>query len=176
MFAGTNRPEAVFVANDHMAFAAMDVLRFELGLRVPDDVSVIGFDDVPPAAWPAYDLTTVRQAGVRDGRGNREHADREHREPRHTTPQRVPSRAADSPHVGTHAERNALLKGFDSKYRDFPDYILGVTREVWEGRGVGTLRSFYAPDIVVRSPASVGGRQRAGHRRHHGDAGGVSRP
>ena len=49
----------------------------------------------------------------------------------------------------------ALLKGFDPKYRDFPDYILGVTREVWEGRGVGTLRSFYAPDIVVRSPASV---------------------
>ncbi|MDE0459812.1 MAG: LacI family DNA-binding transcriptional regulator [Chromatiales bacterium] len=61
MFAGTIRPDAVFVANDHMAFATMDVLRFELGLRVPDDVSVVGFDDVPPAAWPAYDLTTVRQ-------------------------------------------------------------------------------------------------------------------
>ena len=61
MFAGADHPDAVFVANDHMAFAAMDVLRFELGLRVPDDVSVVGFDDVPPAAWPAYDLTTVRQ-------------------------------------------------------------------------------------------------------------------
>ena len=61
MFAGADRPEAVFVANDHMAFAAMDVLRFELGLRIPGDVSVVGFDDVPPAAWPAYDLTTVRQ-------------------------------------------------------------------------------------------------------------------
>ena len=61
MFAGADHPDAVFVANDHMAFAAMDVLRFELGLRVPDDVSVIGFDDVPPAAWRAYDLTTVRQ-------------------------------------------------------------------------------------------------------------------
>ena len=44
-----------------MAFAAMDVLRFELGLRVPEDVSVVGFDDVPPAAWPAYNLTTYRQ-------------------------------------------------------------------------------------------------------------------
>ena len=44
-----------------MAFAVMDVLRSELGLRVPDDVSVAGFDDVPPAAWPAYDLTTFRQ-------------------------------------------------------------------------------------------------------------------
>ena len=61
MFGSPDRPDAVFVANDHMAFAAMDVLRFELGLRIPDDVSVVGFDDVPPAAWPAYDLTTVRQ-------------------------------------------------------------------------------------------------------------------
>ncbi|MEZ5934540.1 MAG: LacI family DNA-binding transcriptional regulator [Alphaproteobacteria bacterium] len=61
MFATEDRPDAVFVANDHMAFAAMDVLRSELGLRLPADVSVIGFDDVPPAAWSAYDLTTVRQ-------------------------------------------------------------------------------------------------------------------
>ena len=55
------RPDAVFVANDHMAFAVMDVLRHELGLSVPDDVSVVGFDDVPPASWAAYNLTTVRQ-------------------------------------------------------------------------------------------------------------------
>lgn len=61
MFAAADRPDAVFVANDHMAFAVMDVLRFELGLRVPEDVSVVGYDDVPPAAWPAYALTTVRQ-------------------------------------------------------------------------------------------------------------------
>ncbi|MEM1048406.1 MAG: LacI family DNA-binding transcriptional regulator [Pseudomonadota bacterium] len=61
MFAGKDRPDAVFVANDHMAFAVMDVLRFELGLGVPFDVSVVGYDDVPLAAWPAYDLTTVRQ-------------------------------------------------------------------------------------------------------------------
>ena len=61
MFARPDRPDAVFVCNDHMAFAVMDVLRFELGLKVPADVSVAGFDDVPPARWPAYDLTTVRQ-------------------------------------------------------------------------------------------------------------------
>jgi DNA-binding LacI/PurR family transcriptional regulator len=54
-------PEAVFVCNDHMAFAVMDVLRFELGLKVPNDVAVVGFDDVPPARWAAYDLTTFRQ-------------------------------------------------------------------------------------------------------------------
>ncbi|ROU02921.1 LacI family DNA-binding transcriptional regulator [Histidinibacterium lentulum] len=65
LFAGPDRPDAVFVANDHMAFGVMDVLRHELGLSVPGDVSVVGYDDVPPAAWPAYDLTTVRQAATR---------------------------------------------------------------------------------------------------------------
>jgi len=54
-------PDAIFVANDHMAFAVMDVLRFKLGLRVPEDISVVGYDDVAIAAWPAYDLTTVCQ-------------------------------------------------------------------------------------------------------------------
>ncbi len=54
-------PDALFAGNDHMAIAALDVLRLELGLRVPQDVAVVGFDDVPQAAWGAYRLTTVRQ-------------------------------------------------------------------------------------------------------------------
>jgi len=54
-------PDAVFVANDHMALAVMDTLRYEIGLKIPQDVSVIGYDDVPASAWPAYHLTTVRQ-------------------------------------------------------------------------------------------------------------------
>jgi len=58
-------PEAVFVANDHMAIAVMDTLRFELKFKVPEDVSVVGFDDVPAAGWPAYNLTTVRQPANR---------------------------------------------------------------------------------------------------------------
>jgi len=58
---GADRPDAIFVGNDHMAFAVMDELRFALGLLVPGDVSVIGYDDVPMAAWPAYRLTTIRQ-------------------------------------------------------------------------------------------------------------------
>ena len=58
-------PDAVFVANDHMAMAVLDTLRHELGLRVPDDISVVGYDDVPAAAWPAYSLTTVRQPANR---------------------------------------------------------------------------------------------------------------
>lgn len=61
LFTRADRPDALFVGNDHMAFAAMDELRFGLGLSVPGDVSVIGYDDVPMAAWPAYDLTTIRQ-------------------------------------------------------------------------------------------------------------------
>lgn len=44
-----------------MAFAVLDVLRLELGLSVPNDVSVVGYDDVPLAAWPSFSLTTVRQ-------------------------------------------------------------------------------------------------------------------
>lgn len=47
------------------------------------------------------------------------------------------------------------MKGFDEKFRDFPDYIIGITKEIWEDRGVATLHRYYAPDIVVRSPASV---------------------
>jgi DNA-binding LacI/PurR family transcriptional regulator len=39
----------------------MDTLRTELGLSIPNDVSVVGYDDVPLAAWAAYDLTTLRQ-------------------------------------------------------------------------------------------------------------------
>jgi DNA-binding LacI/PurR family transcriptional regulator len=62
LFQGRRIPDAVFVANDHMAIAALDVLRIELGLRVPQDVSVVGFDDVPQAAWGAYSLTTVVQS------------------------------------------------------------------------------------------------------------------
>ena len=56
-----DRPEAIFCADDIMALAAIDVARFELEMKVPEDVSVIGFDDIPAASWPSYSLTTVRQ-------------------------------------------------------------------------------------------------------------------
>lgn len=55
-----NRPTAVFAANDISAIAAMEVAT-EAGLRVPDDLSVVGFDDVPEAAGATPPLTTVRQ-------------------------------------------------------------------------------------------------------------------
>ena len=61
MFDNTNHPTAVFVASDHMAFAVMDVLRSDLGLKIPEDVSVVGFDDVSLSSYCAYDLTTIKQ-------------------------------------------------------------------------------------------------------------------
>ena len=47
------------------------------------------------------------------------------------------------------------MKGFSNRFKDFPDYIIGITREIWEERGIATLNEYYAPDIPVRSPGSV---------------------
>ena len=57
-----NKPDAIVVASDHMAFAVMDTLRYALHLHVPNDVSVVGFDDVPQSSWLSYQLTTVAQS------------------------------------------------------------------------------------------------------------------
>ncbi|HTX26747.1 MAG TPA: substrate-binding domain-containing protein [Streptosporangiaceae bacterium] len=56
----TDRPTAVVAGNDAQAFGVLQALR-DLGLRSPEDLSVVGFDDVPFAAWAAPPLTTVRQ-------------------------------------------------------------------------------------------------------------------
>ena len=47
------------------------------------------------------------------------------------------------------------LQGFDPKFEDLPDYILGITKEIWEDRGIATLHRYYADDITVRSPSGV---------------------
>jgi DNA-binding LacI/PurR family transcriptional regulator len=60
-------PAAVFVGNDHMALGLLHALD-EAGLRVPDDVSVVGFDDIPEAAHFSPPLTTLRQDFVALGR------------------------------------------------------------------------------------------------------------
>jgi DNA-binding LacI/PurR family transcriptional regulator len=54
-------PGAIFCANDLMALGALDALRSTLKLRVPEDVMVAGFDDVPEASWRSYGLTTIVQ-------------------------------------------------------------------------------------------------------------------
>jgi DNA-binding LacI/PurR family transcriptional regulator len=53
--------DAVICLNDVMALGAIDALKYEMGLRIPEDVMVTGFDDIPEAARPAYNLTTIRQ-------------------------------------------------------------------------------------------------------------------
>ncbi len=55
------RAEVIFCANDAMALGVLDAARFALMMRVPSDVSVLGFDDIPAGRRPAYLLTTVRQ-------------------------------------------------------------------------------------------------------------------
>jgi DNA-binding LacI/PurR family transcriptional regulator len=61
LFSQPTRPDAVFCANDQIAFGLMDYARMEMRLRIPQDVAVIGFDDVPEAAWLSYQLSTFRQ-------------------------------------------------------------------------------------------------------------------
>ncbi|MBN1565799.1 MAG: LacI family DNA-binding transcriptional regulator [Anaerolineae bacterium] len=60
-------PTAIFASNDVSALGAIDAIR-EHGLRVPDDISVIGFDDIPAAAVMYPKLTTVRQPLIQMGR------------------------------------------------------------------------------------------------------------
>lgn len=65
LFAASETPDAIFVGNDHMAFAVMEVMHCELGLQAGVDVSVVGYDDVAMAAWSSFELTTVRQPANR---------------------------------------------------------------------------------------------------------------
>lgn len=60
LLSAPTRPDAIFVGNDHMAFAVIDTIRAH-GLVPGQDISVVGYDDVPLASWGAYHLTTIRQ-------------------------------------------------------------------------------------------------------------------
>jgi LacI family transcriptional regulator len=55
-----DRPTAIFASSDQMAFGVYEAVR-RAGLRVPDDISVVGFDDLPESRWSSPPLTTVRQ-------------------------------------------------------------------------------------------------------------------
>jgi len=55
-----DRPTAIFACSDLMALGIYDTAR-ELGLRIPEDLSIVGFDDVPEAEWATPGLTTVAQ-------------------------------------------------------------------------------------------------------------------
>jgi len=53
-------PDAIFCSSDNAALGAMDAARHKLGISIPDELSIVGFDDIPAAAWPSYSLTTIR--------------------------------------------------------------------------------------------------------------------
>lgn len=58
LLAGDTRPSAVFAVSDRTALGAIPAVK-EAGLRVPQDISVVGFDDMPPQVYPAPALSTV---------------------------------------------------------------------------------------------------------------------
>jgi DNA-binding LacI/PurR family transcriptional regulator len=62
-----NPPTAVFVASDVVAFGVLTVIR-EHGLRVPEDIAIVSFDDVPMARYSYPPLTTVHVPAVEQGR------------------------------------------------------------------------------------------------------------
>lgn len=47
------------------------------------------------------------------------------------------------------------VDGFSQRWKDFPEYIIGITKEIWEDRGIGTLNDYYGDNIVVRSPMGI---------------------
>lgn len=60
IFGAEKHPHALFCDSDRLAFGAVHVLRNELGLRIPEDVAVMGFDNTAISAWNIFNLTTFR--------------------------------------------------------------------------------------------------------------------
>lgn len=60
MFEQAHPPTAIFCSNDLSAFGALDAAR-SLKIRVPEDLWVVGYDDIDMSSWEAFDLTTARQ-------------------------------------------------------------------------------------------------------------------
>ncbi len=60
-FKEETKPDVIVCSGDNMAFGVLDTVKDKLGLRVPQDISVVGYDDNPVAKLASYDLTTVKQ-------------------------------------------------------------------------------------------------------------------
>ncbi len=56
-----NPPTAIFCTSDLIALGVMDVARREFGIAIPEELEIIGYDDIEMARWDSYSLTTVRQ-------------------------------------------------------------------------------------------------------------------
>lgn len=61
LFSRPDAPDGVFCVTDLIACGFMDAARHGFGLSIPDDLCVVGFDDIEQASWTSYDLTTFRQ-------------------------------------------------------------------------------------------------------------------
>jgi DNA-binding LacI/PurR family transcriptional regulator len=55
------RPDSIFCANDYMAMAALEVARYEFGLKIGSEIGIAGFGDTAGASWRSFDLTTYSQ-------------------------------------------------------------------------------------------------------------------
>jgi DNA-binding LacI/PurR family transcriptional regulator len=65
ILSGATKIDAVVCANDLMAMAVMDIARTEFNLKIPDDLSVTGFNGILQANWKQYQLTTIKQPVTR---------------------------------------------------------------------------------------------------------------
>lgn len=61
LFGRSNAPDGIFCVTDLLALGFMDTAREEFRLRVPDDICIVGFDDIDQADWHSYRLTTFAQ-------------------------------------------------------------------------------------------------------------------
>jgi DNA-binding LacI/PurR family transcriptional regulator len=64
LLAGENRPTAIFAFNDTLALGAKKLFK-EVNIKVPDDMALVGFDDIPITEYSSVSLTTVRQPRVK---------------------------------------------------------------------------------------------------------------
>ena len=61
LLAGSARPDGVFCVTDLLALGFLDAARLEFRMQIPEDLCVVGFDDIAAAGWLGYGLTTFRQ-------------------------------------------------------------------------------------------------------------------
>lgn len=61
LLASNNRPDALFCANDMIALGAIDAAKRYSDLALPEQLQIIGFDDIPQAGWLNYQLSTIKQ-------------------------------------------------------------------------------------------------------------------
>ena len=47
------------------------------------------------------------------------------------------------------------MKGFSNQFKDLPDYIIKITKEIWEDRGLATLHHYYGKEIPMRFPSGL---------------------